>query len=467
MIREFISVSVANITLRFSGLIIVPFLSNSFTIEEMGLYDVVWTAIIFFELFFGFKLTDACYRYSLKANNPELYFGIGFGLIATISILTLCLLVPLIYFLLIEVWDVVLLGALIVISKLFMSLFFEFLRAKEDFVRYRRSGVLITSGYIINCFGQVYFNDGFSVTSFYVGFLAVNLLYIFNVLIFNRHHFKNLKCNFIFSDSVGPVFIFGIKLLPSAISWWFLRFSQRWLVMLYLGVNAVAVVTISSYPFLVFTALSTYMYMAAQRSIFKWHDGGEDEGVAIGQYRILRSIYLLLAIGILVLVDVCSVYLFPDDLYDSQAATICIFGGIFMSLGSYLGNVYMGQMRVVAASITSVLSAFLAVITAYWAIGFLGVVGFSIGMFVGGIALFLLRLFDPRVYKTFFSLKQDLFYYLTLMISFIVLINLSIYIKVLYLLLLVILLVLMMYLDGYGKALIMQLVNRFVMRCSK
>jgi O-antigen/teichoic acid export membrane protein len=466
MIREFFSVSLANIALRFSGLIIVPFLSNSFTSSEMGLYDVIWTAIIFFELFFGLKIADACYRYALKESMPEKYFSLGFFLITIISLLALLVLFVGIFFSALDYKYLIVVGFLIVISKLFISLYLEFLRAKCDFKAYRRSGIVITLGYLINCFGQVYLYRDFDVASFYTGFLFVNCIYIVYVLsdVLPSLRFKNIDFNK--TNELNKIFIFGLKLQPSAMSWWFLRYSQRWIVMFYLGLDAVAMVTISSYPFVVFTALSTYMYMAAQRAIFKWHDeGGDDsEEVAVGQYRIIRSIYLLLALGVFILVEALSEYIFPDVLFNREAALICLLGGFFMATGSYFGNVYMAQLRVGAASFTSILSAIFSLFITWWALGQFGVSGFSIGVLAGGALLFILRLFDSNICSTFFALKLDFVFYIVVILSFWGMLELAILVKIIYLLMLVGFLVLSMVFDDYSRGLIKLFMTRFVRR---
>jgi O-antigen/teichoic acid export membrane protein len=468
MIREFFSVSLANIALRFSGLIIVPFLSNSFTVSQMGLYDVIWTAIIFFELFLGFKLADACYRYALKNKRPEYYFALGFFLIAIVSLAALLVALVSLTIFPLDYTYIILVGLLIVVSKLFISLYLEFLRAKENFTAYRHSGFMITIGYIFNCFGQAYLYTGFDVASFYTGFLLVNCFYIIYMwAVFPSNLYLNvLKLNK--RNELNKIFSFGLRLQPSALSWWFLRFSQRWIVMFYLGLDAVATVTISSYPFLVFSALSTYMYMAAQRVIFKWHDEDQnkDEGekVTVGQYRIIRSIYLLLSLGIFILVEFLSEYIFPEVLYSREAALICLLGGFFMAIGSYFGNVYMAQLRVVAASFTSIVSAAFGIFATWWALGQFGVNGFSVGVLAGGALLFILRSFDPNIYRTFFKLKVDLVFYIAVIVSYWAVLESSMSMSIIYLFMLCGFLVLLMNYDNYSRDLMKLFVVKFVRR---
>jgi O-antigen/teichoic acid export membrane protein len=236
--------------------------------------------------------------------------------------------------------------------------------------------------------------------------------------------------------------------------------------MLYLGLEAVAMVTISSYPFVVFTALSTYMYMAAQRAIFRWHDQGGSDGekVAVGQYRIIRSIYLLLALGVFILVEALSEYIFPDALFSREAALICLLGGFFMAIGSYFGNVYMAQLRVGAASFTSILSAAFSLFITWWALDQFGVSGFAIGVLAGGALLFVLRLFDSNIYSTFFDLRLDFVFCSAVIISFWGMLELAMLVKIIYLFTLVGFLVLLMVFDDYSRGLIKLFMTKFVQR---
>lgn len=419
----------------------------------MGLYDVVWTAIIFGELFLGFKLADACYRYSLKNKNIEYYFSIGFLLILVISLLALLSIVISLMFYSYEYPYLITVSLLVIISKLFITLYLEFLRAKERFKKYRRSGMFLATGYILSCFGQVYLYPGFDVISFFVGLLLVNFLYLIgNILCFYNTSFLIINKEDM-NKELKQILIFGLTLQPSALSWWFLRFSQRWIVLLYFGLEAVAMVSVSSYPFLVFSALSTYMYMAAQRAMFKVHDEGQEGiGAPASQYRVIRSIYLALSVAIFIGIDALSVFIFPDELFNRVVALTCLYGGLFLAIGSYFGNVYMAQLRVGAASVTAILSAVLGALFTIMALYLFGVNGFAIGVLAGGVTLFLLRLLDPHIYKIFVDARLDLIFYLLVTISFLVQLEMPIIVQTIYFLVLSCVLGLIMARDQYCRS---------------
>lgn len=414
--REFLSISFANGVSRFSGLIITPFLMIVMSNENLGLYDTLWVTLLFLELLFGLKISDGLFRYASTSSPEKQKIFLSSALkICTVSVFILTIVLSFYFLLFInELWITIFLMFFIVSIRLYLYIIQEYHRAILNLAAYTLIGLMIGFGYLINVIIQYVIFENLNIQQIFMGVLAVNFVTL-------TFAFKNIPKNSFVKTNIKDIkklMKFGLSLLPSALAWWSMRLSSRWIVFSVLGASAVAFVTKVSYPITLLGALVNYSNMALQRKLFKNIETNTKQSENKQIYEIYRFFIMMSSIFVVLACYFIIETYFMEFIDGKKVIALLGLSTVFMGLASFYGTFYSAKFMILKASVTSLFAAIICLFLTYFFVVLIGVEGFSYATLVSAILFWIIRAADKKLsigVSTFFS---DVRFFIVIIICF-------------------------------------------------
>ena len=384
-LKEFTSITVAASFARLGTFIIVPFLVYRWDDEQLGHYDLYWSTLLFFEILFSMKLSDALFRYTLKNKsertellNAALFSLILLGIICTSLVITLTYLFG---DLNVALFFVCITASLRVIIFSLQ----EYERAIGNFFNHSLISIFLGVSYVINVL-ILDAVDKLTINNLFFGVLAANSL----ICTYSWYSVKP-TLSAPKTHNVSKLFLFGATLLPSTLSWWVVRYASRWVIASTAGVVAVAFVTKTSYVALIYSALATIMLQTFQRRIFSQIDSKSNKlSVEYERYlAVLSTSSIIFCVGV-----ICySTYFEITTLYFSTVITV-IIANWFLALSAFYGQLYTAHLQILRASISAVIGAIVTITAMLLVVQLLGYYYYSLGILLGAFTMYLIRSID-------------------------------------------------------------------------
>ena len=384
-LKELTSITVAASFARLGTFIIVPFLVYRWDDEQLGHYDLYWSTLLFFEILFSMKLSDALFRYTLKSKSERtelldaaLFSLILLGIICTSLVLTLTYIFG----------DVNVALFLVSITASLRVIIFsiqEYERAVGNFFNHSLISIFLGVSYVLNVL-ILDAVDRLTINNLFFGVLAANILIC-------TYAWRRVKPTLSApkAHNVSKLFLFGATLLPSTLSWWVVRYASRWVIASTAGVVAVAFVTKTSYVALIYSALATIILQTFQRRIFNQIDS-KSSNLSIEYERylaVLATLSIIFCVGV-----ICySTYFELTDFYFSTVITV-IIANWFLALSAFYGQLYTAHLKILRASISAVIGAIVTVTAMLLVVQSLGYHYYSLGILLGAFTMYLIRSID-------------------------------------------------------------------------
>lgn len=411
--KEFLSIGLSNIAARISTLLVLPILSKNFDLENIGLYDSLWTLMILLELVFCMKIPDAMFRYGAASadNTRKLIFNTSCKILA-VSVVVLNVSAFFLYY---KFGGLTIIIAALVTTRIFIFVGQEYMRLLKKFAVYRNLNVAIGIGLIFNVLFLTFYKVNFTVEDVYAGYILIHLVSLaFTVFTIaqngNAEMYTNLR--YVTRINFRDILKYGAMLMPSAVAWWAMRMASRWVAVFYIGLEAAGIVTISLYPFVILTAVSTYMVLSFQRPLFKMLDSkiyAPEVELYDGYSRVavFSSGYFLTVFFSFTKNIGWSFFLEAN----TNIVLMAMISGVYLSMAAFYGVVYSALLRVGRASINSVVSAAFSILVMIISVNSMGIISVGLGMMSGALALFIVRRLDYLVIRYRMSVKKELLFF--------------------------------------------------------
>lgn len=390
--------SFGNILPKFISFATIPLFSFFLSKKDIGTYDLLLGSISLFIPIITFQLGDAYYRWMCKygksANNSK-------DILKTVIVFTFyshlifsCTLYILIKSIEINfpIWFLP-----VIFSSSIITLFQFVARAYNNIKIYSASGIINSAGII--SFSTIYF---FSINSslngiIYSYFLS-NILTLFYLVIklklYQKIHFGNYN-----HAILKELLFFSIPLIPNALSWWLVSISNRYIIAIYMGVEANGLYAVASkIPSILFIFNSVFLLLF-QDIVFNNLNKENDESYYSEFFSKVFTLQISLSIVIIAFSKILTKILFSTIYLETyKIVPIILLGVLLTNFSAFWGIFYLEKKKTIGILTTSLLGAIINIFFTYLMIEKLGLYSAALGTVLGFITILLIRIKQMREY---------------------------------------------------------------------
>lgn len=390
-------IGIGTFTAKILRFILLPIFAAYLSKKELGLYDLVMSSLLLAESILTLKISDSIYRYSInsKYNSDEVIWN-GILILSICMFIGLLILIPiLIYYkfaLSIEFVS-------LVIAKIMFNLFSEITRSKRKILLFSIGNILVTLFILLSCtISVIVFKKGLrtilelSAVSYFI--VAIYYMYASE---FYNHKIK-IKLQY------WKIFlVYSLPLLPSAINWWLMRLSNRYIVTNELGISFNAILAISMTLPSVMVMMGQIFYFAWQDDSFTNFNSSYRNDYFSKVYNNYISFQFLIATFGFLFSEFIYYLIYPSTYNVSWKMSFFFFlGSIFNNLSSFLSIGYTGSFKTKGAFISSIYGSAVCVLSTFFLVKYINMWGAPIGFLIGFFTLWVYRTYDT---KKFFLVK--------------------------------------------------------------
>lgn len=392
---------------KLSSFIILPILTANLTKAEYGTYDLIVVLSSLLLPAVTLQLQTAGFRFLIECNNDEENKK---KIISNIMlfILPISLISLLVLFFILSKYSILnrILIGIYFLGDVLYSTFGQIARGQSNNKVYTTSSIVYS---LVNLFMTVlliYFAKmglqgvliclcmSTFIPSVYMG-IKIKILKYFSVKSLDKKMLKKLIS-------------YSWPMVPNSLSMWVMNTSDRIVITMFLGIEANAVYAVSKkIPNILTIAQSTFTMAWQESASLASNDKDAKEYYSkmfdtilcfMSAIYVLLIIFMPLLFKILVRGDYAEAY---------NQMTILIAGMYFFSISSYLGGIYIANMKTKSVGITTFIAAIINLLTSLILINSIGIYAASISTLISYIFLSIYRMIDVnRFTKLKYNMKK-------------------------------------------------------------
>lgn len=349
--KEILSLLSGSILAKCAGLAVIPILYVGFSIDQLGQFDYILAGVALFEITLTMKLNEALLRY----NSPTNYANSLSNLISILKfysvIFPTAILVT--YFVASEI---IFLMLIIAFCRAIFTTCAEFYRSvgmHQKYIFYINAFAL-SNVIVIGC------TVIFSITDNVIQLLiAQSILYsvLTIYILVNQELPLKLNTKERFFKDIGRLLLFAYPIVPSALSWWILRFVNRYYLMTKMGDAAVGQYAVINYLPQAIMISGAMVYTALQRFVYDQLDRNNN-CIVKSLLEYISWIYFC-AILIVVSISKLMIHSVPELNHNYKAFTFLILASAFFVQASNFALILTQQKRTKMLAFSTIIASLL------------------------------------------------------------------------------------------------------------
>jgi len=388
---------IGNVISKVMQLLLLPIITKSLLTEEYGYYDLVISTTSLMLPIFTLQLTEALFKFLLKANKKEesetistVAFFLSFStLLAVIFILLLDKLTAIIQY-----------PALILGYYVSQSIYVFYQKTARGFKRNKAfaiSGVIHTFLILIT---QVLLLVVFKMRleSLFIANIISNLVSIvyLEIALGVRKIASPKNTN---KKSIVALLKFSVPLVPNSISWWALNSINRYFITIFLGIGHNGVYSVAHKIPQLLTFVTSVFQMAWQESAII-ESNSENRVRFYSSVFNAYSVFLITATMVLLpLIKLLMPFLVAKEyLPGAFIIPILLMGSVFSSLSQFYGVGYLAFNKTSGAFWTTIVAAVVNCLVSAGLIKAIGLAAPALGTMVAYGTQFFYRIYQMRDY---------------------------------------------------------------------
>lgn len=192
---------------------------------------------------------------------------------------------------------------------------------------------------------------------------------------------------------------FAWPLVPSAVSWWFIRTFDRTLVSLIAGLAANGVYAAANKYALIFNSLYGVFDMSWTESASEHIDSKERDSFFSGVYNKSFKFFTALAVGLILVTPFIFPVLIGEEFSGAQEyIPLLIVGGLLNAIVALYSVIYIAKKLTKQVLVTSVVAAIISVIMNVVLIQYIGALGAAMSLVITFLVMAVWRHYDIKKY---------------------------------------------------------------------
>ena len=388
--------AIANFGSSVLRFIIVPFYTYYLTTEEYGTVDIISTTVNLLLPVFVLSIQDAVLRYSLKKeiDNSTVLMNSYFVLIISSFVFSISYFISRILSIDIRLWGYF--YALLLVQALF-GVLQNYTRGIGKSIGFAFAGLVNT---IVLLGANIILLAGLKmgIKGYLMALLLSYIIPSILLLYINRQ-------TYIFSFSYVKISLlkkmlrYSLPLIPTAMMWWIMNASDRYVITWFLGVSATGIYAVSHKIPSVMHMIYTIFQQAWQVSAIEESEA-KDRTLFYGKIYKVFCDGLIIAAACIVLLIRPIISLAVENSYVTawKYAPFLVISSVFSSLAGFLGINYIVAEQTIGAFTTAAVTACINLVVNLALTPFIGMYGTAIGTLIGYFMLWLIRSIDTQKY---------------------------------------------------------------------
>ena len=394
---------------KLASIITLPILTGCLTRSEMGTYDVILILESLFLPTATFQIQTAAFRFLIDARDDEekvkeimttiVVFAIPISL-AALTVLYLCLgkidssirILVCLYFFIDSI----------------VSILLQICRGINENMVYSISAILSSVGKMIFAVICAYWlRAGLKGT---VIALLMSVVFALVFLVFKAKIYRYIDLRYFSKRKLREMLRYSWPMVPNCMSSWVMRVSDRFVVILFMGIEANAIYVVANkIPGLLSIAQNTFTMAWQENASVVSRDRDASEYYS----SMFRTMFDLMA-GFFGLLIAAAPVLFKLLIRGDYAAAynqipILFVGMFFFSMSTFLGGIYVAYMESKSVGITTTAAAACNLIVDIATIRWIGLYAASGSTLISYLFLFIFRSIDvQRIVKVRYNLAHML-----------------------------------------------------------
>ncbi len=387
--------SISSFSSRLLTFLMVPLYTTVLSTEDYGISDLISTTISFMLPIGTLCISEAVLRFTIdNLEDKQKTISVGIG-VCIISTLIVTALTPVLN-LLLKVGDYSWFIPLFYFTSSVSGVFSKYARAIDKVRSSAVAGVMHTFATVaLNILLLVVFK--FGIWGYLSSLVLGNIVQIVYLFVSCKIAY-DFKWSLLFNGCL-ELYSYSAPLIPNSMSWWLIDYANRYVIRFYMGLPAIGIFAAANKIPTILTVVSSIFMDAWLLSVLKEYnkEGGKDY---IKKAYVTFSIVLM---GFSFVLIICSQFLamllLKGDFYTGWIyIPILICSSYYGALSGFIGALYSAEKCTSQYFKTTVYGGIVSIVISIAFIRLIGLYSVVIGMGLGYIIIWLVRLYTTKKY---------------------------------------------------------------------
>lgn len=386
--------AIGNFGTKILSFLIVPIYTFYISPEELGEYDLLMTTVSLLSPLITMKISDATYRCIIrKEDKTENCLSATYQVLVVNSFLCVIILLLINHFF--PIWNCYYFIIILVLDRVLECLQ-KLLRGLKKQKLFVISGLIYTIVLVsLNLIKICIFREG--VNALLESVVMSQIITILLILLLEKKLLKvNLKKNYVKLQK--DLLKYSIPLVPSALGWWVMSASDRYIIRYFLGSAANGIFAVAyKFPSILQTFFVMFNNSWTDLALTELEKGNNTEEYTAN---VFKGLYKTSFAITLILIPVTKVLtqLVLSNSYKEAASYIgfLYLGTVFQGFSSFCSIGYLHGKKTNGAAITSIYGAIVNLVLNLLLIKSCGLFAAAISTFAGFFVMWLVRMYNIR-----------------------------------------------------------------------
>lgn len=407
LLKNTLIYAIGNFGSKILAFLLLPLYSFYLTKSEFGTYDVFIVTISLLAPLLTIQISDATYRWLLEKKQDIKYqskvISSGLTVILLLSSVFYFSFFIILYF----YFNFKYSGyfSILLFLNLLLPFFQKTLRGIGDNMTYAISGIIFT--FLILTLNLLFLSSfNLKVESLFIASIISNIIVLIYIL-YKIKFIRIINLKRVDLVLIKEMIIYSLPLVPNSISWWLINASDKYLILLFINIEANGIYAIS-------TRFPSILMLLNSIFIMAWQDYGISasgkEKNTIYFSKIFNDFIVLVLTSVIVLISLSPFlikYLINSKFYEAWKYLPLLFiGTAFSAFSAYLGVLYQREKKTKELLTTSLIGGMINVIISFSLINKIGLFAPALGTFISFLAIYIIRKMQT---KKFFQLEVNNF----------------------------------------------------------
>lgn len=380
---------------KILSFIIVPLYTFFIVPEELGFYDLLLTTVSLLMPLVSMQFTDATYKWCVDDRSGEKrYISLTYLVLGISSLLTFAMILG-VGSSIIGVSNSLYL-ALMLLSQMW---FWSLQRMLRIFFHQRKfvvSGLFQSLAFFILTLSLVCVLR-LGVVGLCYSFIMSHVIGCVYILFSSNELLLFEKC--FDGNTIKKMIFFSLPLIPSAMCWWIINSSDKYIILWFLGTAQNGIYAVSSKFPVIIQTINSVFYTSWQDVAIREKQGKDRDELFNATFEQYYRLSFGFALVIIPFTHM-ALSLFVSNAYSSSSKYMAFLflGAVFQGFASFFGIIYLNENKTIGATVTSIVAAIINIIVDFALMKWLGLYAAGISTFVGFFVICAIRFSHTRKY---------------------------------------------------------------------
>ena len=392
--KNTILIGISNLGSKAIGFVLAPLYSYYLSTSEYGTMDLITTTAGLLLPILCLDIYEATFRFaSDKEHNDKTVFSSSFTLTALMAFIVLALIGILNVFVTVPV--VVSFSVISAAIDAIYMVLSQFARGQNKMKVFAFSGV-VNSIFLLGSNAVLLFILRYGLygwmTSYIVGKI-IACVYI----VWSGKSFSFFSIKAISKDFYNEALKYSLPLLPTAMMWWVMNASDRYMIAFFMGTAANGIYAVANKMPSFLSVFENVFYQAWQTSSINAIEDKNRDKFYSEVFKKYFSVLALGVLGLLLILKPMTLKLFAHGYEDAWLSTsILVIAVMFHALSGNLGTLYVTFKNTKGALVTSTIGAVTNTVLNWFLIPHGGLIAAATTTLIGYIIVLLYRWWDVK-----------------------------------------------------------------------